>query len=173
MKTAKEIALLGVFVAILIGAQFALSSIAGIEVVTVLFTSFCFYFGKKRGFILATAFSLLRCILFGFFVNIIDLYLVYYNLVALIFGSLGNLFNRAVNLKKLLIVTLVAMALTMLFILIDAGIMMLFYSFTINAVKTYILAGLGVLLAQIVCVIATETLLFIPLLKVYKTINLN
>ncbi len=66
MRSAKEITILGLFVALLIGGQFVLSGISGIEIVTVLFTSFCFYFGIVRGLVVATAFSLLRCFIFGF-----------------------------------------------------------------------------------------------------------
>ena len=49
MKTAKDIALTGVYTALLIGAQVALSALSGIEVVTVLLLSFCYCFGIARG----------------------------------------------------------------------------------------------------------------------------
>ena len=84
MKTAKEITVIGLFVALLIGGQFVLSGISGIEIVTVLIVSFCFYFGVFRGVIVATAFSLLRCFIFGFFPNVIVLYLIFYNLVRIL-----------------------------------------------------------------------------------------
>ena len=71
MRTAKEIALISVFTALLIGGQFVLSGISGIEIVTVLLLSFSYYFGIRRGLLVANAFSLLRCFIFGFFVNVI------------------------------------------------------------------------------------------------------
>ena len=66
MKTAKDIALTGVYTALLIGAQVALSALSGIEVVTVLLLSFCYCFGIARGLAVANSFSLLRCLVFGF-----------------------------------------------------------------------------------------------------------
>jgi len=63
----KECAYLAVFVALVIAAQFCLSAVAGVEVVTVLFASYAFTFGKGRGMLAATAFSFLRMLVFGFF----------------------------------------------------------------------------------------------------------
>lgn len=173
MKTAKEITISGLFIALLIGGQFALSGISGIEVVTVLITSFCFYFGILRGVIVATAFSLLRCFLFGFFPNVIVLYLIFYNLIALVFGLIGKAFNKTLNLKKLIIIVLTAVAFTVLFTALDACLTALFLSFTFTALKTYFIAGIPTLITQIICVTATVIALFIPLLKVYKSIKIN
>ncbi len=172
MKTAKEITTIGLFIALLIGGQFALSAISGIEIVTVLITSFCFYFGVWRGLIVATAFSLLRCFLFGFFPNVIVLYLVFYNLVALVFGLMGKVFNKNANVKKLIIIVLTAVVFTILFTVIDVSLTAIFYGFTFTALKTYFIAGVPTLITQIICVTATVSLLFIPLLKVYKTIKI-
>ena len=72
---------MGVFVALLIGGQFALFAVSGIEIVTVLFASFVFCFGIVRSLIVGTAFSLLRCFVFGFMPNVLILYLIYYNLL--------------------------------------------------------------------------------------------
>ena len=84
----KEIASCAVTVALLIVIQFALSFAPGIELVTVLFLCFCYVFGIPCGVITATAFSLLRCMLFGLMPNVLILYLTYYNLFAVLFGSL-------------------------------------------------------------------------------------
>ncbi len=67
LKTAKDIAIIGVYTALMIGAQFALSAISGVELVTVLFFEFLLCFGVTRGIVVANAFSLLRCFVFGFF----------------------------------------------------------------------------------------------------------
>lgn len=55
-----------------------------------LLLSFCYVFGVYCGLLTATTFSLLRCFLYGFIPNVIVLYLIYYNLFALIFGLLGK-----------------------------------------------------------------------------------
>lgn len=65
--TAKEIAFIGLMAALLIACQLALSGLQGIEVVTVLFLAFCYSFGVVRGVIVANCFSLLRCLIWGFF----------------------------------------------------------------------------------------------------------
>ena len=173
MKTAKEIAVMGVFVALLIGGQFILSGIQGIEVVTVLITSFCFYFGLKRGIIVATAFSLLRCFIFGFFPQVITLYLVYYNLIAVVFGLIGKAFKKSLSIKKLIVVISATLFITALFTVLDVGLTWAFYGLTVNAVKVYFIASIPTLITQLICVMVTVALLFIPLLKVYKTIKLN
>ena len=172
MKTAKEIATLGVFVALLIGGQFVLSGISGIEIVTVLMVSFCYYYGSYRGVIVATSFSLIRCILFGFFPNIIILYLIYYNCLALFFGLLGRKFSKTINLKKLIAITLFTILFTVLFTFIDALITSIFYGYTLNATKTYFVASMPTLITQIICVSITVSLFFIPLNKIFNTIKL-
>lgn len=85
---AKKIAVCAVTVALLIAVQFALSFVSGVELVTVLLLCFCYTFGAACGMLVATAFSLIRCLLFGFMPNVVLLYLIYYNLFALLFGSL-------------------------------------------------------------------------------------
>ena len=89
MRT-RTITICALMVAILISVQFCLSFISGVELVTVLFVSFCYVFGVKKGIIVATVFSIARCILFGFFINVIILYLIYYNFVAIVFGLLNK-----------------------------------------------------------------------------------
>ena len=173
MKTAKEISILGAFVALLIGGQFVLSGISGIEIVTVLITSFCFYFGVIKGVVVATAFSLLRCFIFGFFPQIITLYLIYYNLIAILFGLLGVLFYKKINVKKLIVITIIAVLCTILFTLIDAFLYKVFYSFTLKATIAYLTAGIPTLITQIICVSVSVSTLFLPLLKVYKSIKIN
>lgn len=86
----KKIAISAVAVALLIAVQFAFSALPGVELVSVLFISFCFVFGAGMGAAVATCFSLLRCFLFGFNPAVIVLYLVYFNLLALLFGGVGR-----------------------------------------------------------------------------------
>ena len=79
-----------VMCAVLLVAQFVLSFVPGVELVTALLLAFCYLFGIRCGMLTATAFSLLRCFIFGFYPNVIVLYLVYFNAFALFFGWLGG-----------------------------------------------------------------------------------
>ncbi|MBO5224785.1 MAG: hypothetical protein J6C23_09785, partial [Clostridia bacterium] len=69
--TTKNLIIAGLYVALLIVAQLALSALAGVEVVTVLLLAFCFVRGVKQGVVVATAFSLIRCFVFGFTPNVL------------------------------------------------------------------------------------------------------
>ena len=70
--------------------QYCLSFVAGVELVTVLFVAFCYVFGVRYGAITATTFSLVRCLLFGLYPNVLLLYAVYYNGTAVLFGTMGT-----------------------------------------------------------------------------------
>lgn len=172
MKTAKEISLLGVFIALLIGGQFALSAVSGVEVVTVLAVTFFYFFGAKRGVILATAFSLLRCLAFGFFANVVILYLIYYNALALIFGLIGKAFNKKTSVKAVVIVTLTAVVCTVLFTVLDNFISYIYFGLSQKAFEVYFNASLLTMIPHAVCVLVTVPLLFYPLIKIYKTVKL-
>lgn len=90
-STAKNIAYIALMTAILIGGQFALSFVAGIEIVTVLLLCFATYFGVAGGILTALSFSLLRCVIWGFYPTAVVLYLIYYPLFALCFGLIGKI----------------------------------------------------------------------------------
>lgn len=89
--TAKSIACIAVMTALLIGGQFALSFVAGVEIVTVLLLCFSAYFGVFCGVTTAVCFSTLRCLIWGFAPNVVLLYLIYYPLFALLFALLGKI----------------------------------------------------------------------------------
>ena len=89
MKTV-QLVFCAVMTALLIAVQYVMGFVSGVELVTVLFLSFCYVFGVKCGLLTGFAFSLLRCLLFGFMPNVILLYLVYYSLFALLFGFVGK-----------------------------------------------------------------------------------
>ncbi len=172
MKTAKEISLLGVYVALLIGGQLIFSGVSGIEIVSALTISFFYFFGVKRGVILSTAFSLLRCLAFGFFVNVILLYLIYYNVIAVAFGYIGKAFNRKVNVKTILIVTITAIVFTALFTVLDNFISYIYLGLSQKAFKIYFEASLLTMIPQIICVAITVPILFIPLIKIFNAIKI-
>ena len=102
------VAVVAVFSALLLGAQYALWFVKGVEVVTVLLLVFSYRFGVRCGVLSAVAFSLLRCLLFGFFPNVVLLYLIYYPLFAACFGGVGNALRRRADLKTQLLVTALA-----------------------------------------------------------------
>ena len=168
MKSAKEIIIPAVFTAMLIGVQLVLSGVAGVELVTVLLLTFTYVFGLKQGFIVANAFSILRCALFGFFVNVVLLYLIYFNLFVLVIGLISKAFKRGYSLKIHIVLTVVAVILTACFTLIDDIITPLMYSYSLYATKIYFTASLTTMIPQMVCALATVIFLFFPL---YKTLT--
>lgn len=97
--TARKIAYCAVMTALLTGAQVALGFVSGVEIVTLLLACFSACAGIISGVITAVCFCLLRCFIWGFYPNVIVLYLVYFPAFALIFGLLGHirddLFSRA------------------------------------------------------------------------------
>lgn len=167
MHTAKEIALTGLFTAVLLGAQFVLSQVVGVEVVTVLLLTFAYRFGARRAMIVANAFSLLRCFIYGFFPAVVILYLVYYNIFSLLFGLLGAKYTRKTDLRALITVTLLAAFMTVIFTLLDDIITPLFYGMSAGAARVYFLASLPVMVPQIICSVVTTLILFKPLVKAY------
>lgn len=173
MKTTKDLTLIGLYTALLIGGQFILFAISGIEVVTLLFTAFAFSFGVRRSIALATTFSLLRCFVFGFFPNVLILYLIYYNLFAIVVGSLGNALKHKLNLKTLLLTVGVVMLLTVCFTMIDNIITPLFYKYNLESAKAYFYLSLSAVIPQTICALITVSLTLIPITKLFEKLKLN
>ena len=90
LTNTRKIAACAVMVALLIAVQFAFSMISGVELVSVFFLCFCYVYGIYCGVMTATTFSLMRCLLFGFTPSVIVLYLIYYNMFAIVFGLMGR-----------------------------------------------------------------------------------
>ena len=168
MGKTKFIVRVAICVAMLIGGQLALSVISGVEIVTVMMLCLCFSYGIHTGVAVATVFSLLRCFVFGFQVNVIVLYLVYYNLFVLVFGGVGNVFKREYSIKKHVIIVALALVMTTAFTLLDDVITPLIYSYNLNATKAYFIASLYTLIPHLVCSAVTVSLLFPALTKVLK-----
>ena len=168
MNSAKKIILPGVFTALLIGGQLALSGISGIEVVTVLLLTFVYKYGIGQGLLVANSFSLLRCFIFGFIPNVILLYLIYYNIFVLTFGFLGKVFRHEYSIKKHIMVIVVAVVMTVLFTITDNVLTPLIYGFTANTAKAYFVASLYTVIPQIVCTFATVLIIFPGLLRLLK-----
>lgn len=168
MNSAKKIILPGVFTALLIGGQLALSGISGIEVVTVLLLTFVYKYGIVQGLLVANSFTLLRCFIFGFMPNVILLYLIYYNIFVLMFGFLGKVFRHEYSIKKHIMVVVVAVVMTVLFTIIDNVLTPLIYGFTANASKAYFVASFYTVIPQIICTFATVLIIFPGLLRLLK-----
>jgi hypothetical protein len=168
MNRAKTVALISMCTALLIGGQFVLSGVVGVEIVTVLLLCFSYCFGCRMGIAIATAFSLLRCLFFGFFVNVVVLYLIYYNLFALFFGWIGKRISKFCYPVKTAIVTFSAMIFTAFFTLLDDTLNIVLYSMNRNAAITYITASIPALVSQIICTLVTVSVLFIPLTAIIQ-----
>ena len=167
--SAKDCAYIAVFVAVLIAAQLAFSAIPGVEVVTLLFITFAFCFGVLRGTIAATVFSLIRQLVFGFFPTVLILYLVYYNLLGLVFGWLGKRLKNP--LKSLWLIVCLAIIFTVMFTLMDNLLTVTWYGYTARAAKIYWKASLAVMFPQLICVAISVGVLFYPLYKVFRFIS--
>ena len=160
MKSIHNITLIGMFVALLIASQYVLSFVSGVEIVTVLLLCISYVFGKSKGVIVATAFSLIRCFVFGFNINVIILYLVYYNFFAWYFGLLGT------KTKNVFVITLSAVLFTLLFTMLDNIISPLILGFNKKAFLAYMFSSLYTMVPHLVCTAVTVILLFNPLTRV-------
>ena len=172
MKKTKFIVRVSMCVALLIGGQLALTVISGIEIVTVMLLSFCFCYGIRQGLAIATTFSLVRCLVFGFQINVIVLYLVYYNLFALFFGWLGKRFTGEVSFAKTVLVIASAAVFTVCFTLLDDIITPLIYGFHRKAAMVYFYQSLSAVIPQTICAVVTVSVCFHPLTRVIKRFNL-
>ena len=173
MSRAKTVALISMCTALLIGGQYVLSGLVGVEIVTVLLLCFSYCFGCRMGIAIATAFSLLRCLFFGFFVNVVILYLIYYNLFALFFGWIGKKTAKLSYPAKTVIVTFSAMIFTSLFTLLDNILNIVLYSMNRNAAITYITSSIPAIVSQIICTLFTVSVLFAPLTTVIQKSGLK
>lgn len=168
---AKDLAIIGVYTALLIGGQFALSFVAGVEVVTVLLLTFAYRFGFRRSLIVANAFCILRCFIFGFFPTVILLYFIYYNLFVLLFAFIGKRFKGKLTAVKLIIIVCTAALANACFTLLDDIITPVFYSFDYAAAKAYFITSLYTMATHVICTVITVSILFPPLNLVFGKIS--
>ena len=166
IKSAKEYTFLAVFVGLTIAAQLLLSAVPGVEIVSVLFISYAFVFGARKAMMAATSFSLLRCFLFGFFPTVLALYLIYYNLLVIVFSALGkHPLKKA--WKQLLLLTVVGCVCTAAFTGIDNILTPLWLGYTAKAWKLYAWASLYFMFPQLLSTAVSVPLLFFPLRKAF------
>lgn len=164
MRSAKECAYLAVFVALVIAVQTVLSLVPGVELVTVLFVAYAFTMGPWRGVIAATAFSLLRQLVFGFYPTVLVLYLIYFNLLTVSFGLLGKVIKSP--LKRLPIIVVIACFYTVIFTMIDNMLTPWWFGYDKRAATLYFKASLPFMIPQVICTAISVAALFYPLYKV-------
>ena len=169
VRSGKECAYLAVFVALVIASQLVLAAVPGVEVVTVLFISYAFAFGVRRGEIAATAFSLLRQLIFGFSPTVLILYLIYFNGLAALFGWFGNLVKKPLSALWWIVVT--ACLCSLCFTMIDNLLTPLWYGFSQRATRAYFNASLPLMIPQVVCTALSVSVLFLPLQKAFTIIK--
>ena len=163
--SAKECAYIAAFVALVLALQLVFSAVPGVELVTVSFVAYSFAFGAKRGCIAATAFALIRQLVFGFFATVLILYLVYFNLLALLFGWLGE--KMRLSGKSLVWIVLLACECTVFFSIFDNILTPIWYGYSARAAKAYFLASLSFMIPQVICTAVSVSVLFLPMVKVF------
>lgn len=156
--------------ALLIAAQLALSMVAGVEIVTALFSAYCFAFGVRRGMVVGTCFSLLRCLIFGFFPTVIILYLVYYNLFAVVFGTAGKILRDTSEGKRLVILIVLSIVMTAVFTFLDDLITPWFFRYGPRATRVYFYNSLPVMFLQMGCAAVSVGVLFVPLRRAFALV---
>lgn len=169
MRSAKECSYLAVFVALVIAVQTVLSLVPGVELVTVLFVAYAFTMGPWRGVIAATAFSLLRQLVFGFYPTVLVLYLIYFNLLTASFGLLGKAIESP--LKRLPIIVIIACVYTVIFTMIDNVLTPWWLGYDKRAATLYFKASLPFMIPQVICTAISVAALFYPLYKVFGFVN--
>lgn len=171
MTRTKDIVRIALCAAMLIGGQLALSGVSGVEIITVLLLCFCYTYGARHGVATAITFSLLRCFIFGFYINVVVLYVIYYTLFALFFGWLGSRLGDKLSFPKVLLVIASAMMFTVFFTLLDDVITPLMFGFSKNAANAYFFASLYAVIPQTVCTAITVWVFFVPLTKVISKLK--
>ena len=166
--SAKELAYMATFTALLIASQLVLSAIPGVELVTVLCVAYAYVFGFRRGMVVATVFSVLRQLVFGFFPVVLILYLVYFNLLTFLFGKLGER-----KKWKLFWVVLFACGCTLFFHVFDNILTPVWYGYTWEVTKKYVLVSAPVMISQTVCTAVSVSVLFLPLTKIFTRLKGN
>ncbi len=170
-KSAKELAVLGLMTALMVGVQIPLSFVSGVELITVLFLAFTTVNKNPRALIVGLCFSFLRCIYFGFFPTVVILYIIYYCLFAVVFGALGGFIEKREKIARVLICTLVACVMTVIFTLLDDIISPLFYGMSLSQAYGYFLSSIPVMTVHIISTFISVLILYLPLEKLFRKIK--
>ena len=171
MKKTKDLVVAPLCAAMLIGAQLILSGVAGIEIVSAMLLCFAYSLGSFRGATVATLFSVVRCFVFGFHINVLILYLIYFNLFAVFFGWLGARTSRKATPKMTIIVVIFAALFTVCFTFIDVGITSIMYGFSQSAIAVYLTASLSTMALHVASVVVSTLVFFLPIVRVLEKIK--
>ena len=171
MKSAKEITIVAMMTALIIGGQLMLSTVQGVEIVTILLLTFSYVFGKYRGLLVAISFSLLRCFIFGFFPTVIILYLIYYGVFCFTFGLIGEHFNKLNKILRLVLIIVIACVFTVCFSLFDDVLTPLFYGYDKKAAIAYFYSSIPFMVPQTICTAVTSLTLFYPLTMILEKVK--
>ena len=167
IRSAKELARTAVFVAAVIGAQYVLSAVPFVEIVTLLFACYAFVFGGVRGVIAAVAFAFLRQLIFGFYPVVLILYLIHFSFLSLVFGWLGK--AGSLTGKRLLMVAVITAAVaTVCFTLLDSLLTPIYYAYSKKATAMYFTASLPFMAGQTICAAISVAFLFFPITKAMR-----
>ncbi len=158
MNKTKDVTVTAMYTALLIAAQYALSFVAGVEVVSVMIAVFAAVFGSKKGVILGLSFSVVRCIFFGFYPTVIVLYAIYFPLYAFVVSIPARK-----NLDRLWVVVPLAALLTACFTMLDNLLTPLMMGFAAKAWRAYFYASLPTLATHVVSVAVSVAVLYAPL----------
>lgn len=169
VHSARECAYLSVFVSLVIAVQLAFSLLPGVELVTVLFVTYSFVFGVRRGMLAATVFSLLRQFIFGIYPVVLILYLLYFNLLCAVFGVFGKWVKD--SLRALPVLTITACVGTAFFCLMDNILTPIWYGYSEKAAKIYFYSSFSFMIPQIICTAVSVALLFMPLAAVFRLLK--
>ena len=169
--SAKECAYIAVFVALVLALQLVFAAVPGVEVVTVLFISYAFVFGAKRGMLAATVFSFLRQIIFGFFPVVLVLYLFYFNGLVLVFAHLGGENKKGKICNNVGWLIFYACIATACFSMFDNLLTPLWYGYTLKQTHLYFLASLSFMIPQIFSTAVSVTFLFYPLKRIFSSLK--
>ena len=147
--------------------KLALSFLPNIEVVTLLCALYGYVFGFY-GVVAAAVFVCIEPVIYGVGTWVAT-YMIYWPLVAIVFMLLGS-----AKIKRRLPITLIALALTVIFGLLSALIDSTVYGIGLNYFRNfalYYLRGIPFYLAQLACNAAVFPTLFPFLVKKLKLIN--
>jgi len=162
MAKTKDLTFIALMVALLIAVQFVLYALPGVELVSVLLGTYAAANGRLRGVAVAVCYALLRNIVFGFYPDIVILYLIYFPLFALAMGSIKS--------KFYVFHVIVAVTATAFFSVLDAFIKQFFYGVKF---LPYFYGSLPFMIPQMITVTITYILLFPPLKILFDYLKKN
>jgi len=110
--------------------------------------------------------SLLRQLVFGFSTTVLMLYLIYFNLLALLFGFLGKYISLRVKCVPLL--TVIACVCTIGFTMLDNVLTPWWLGYSGKLFKMYFWASFSFMIPQVICTAVSVGVLFYPLAKFFK-----